>query len=55
MYSLNVDAIRTKIPIRDASLAIRKEHVNYYVGTLDDRVLSRMLTMLRLVDADDLE
>ena len=33
----------------------RKEHVNHYIGTLDDRDLARMLTMLRLGDADDLE
>ena len=48
-------AIQAKIPIRDKSPTTRKEHVNYYIGTLDDRNLSRMLTMLRLGDADDLE
>ena len=48
-------AIQAKIPIRDRSPTTRKEHVNYYIGTLDDRNLSRMLTMLRLGDADDLE
>ena len=48
-------AIRAKIPIRDGSPATRKEHVNHCIGTLDDRDLARMLTMLRLGDADDLE
>ena len=47
--------IRAKIPIRDGSPATRKEHVNHYIGTLDYRDLDRMLTMLRLVDAYDLE
>ena len=48
-------AIRAKVPIRDGSLAIRKDHVNNYIDTLDDRDLSRMLTMLRLGGADDVE
>ena len=29
--------------------------MNHYIGTLDDSDLARMLTMLRLVDTDDLE
>ena len=55
LYRLNVTAIRAKIPIRDGSPATRKEHVNHYIGTLGDRDLARMLTMLRLGDSDDLE
>ena len=55
LYRLNVAAIRAKIPFRDGSAATRKEHVNHYIGTLDDRDLARILTMLRLGDADDLE
>ena len=55
LYCLNAAAIRAKIPIRDGSSAFRKEHVNPYIGTLDDRNLSIMLTILRLGDADDLE
>ena len=54
-YRLNVAVIREKIPIRYGSPTTRKEHVNHYIGTLDDRDLARMLTMLRLGDADDLE
>ena len=50
-----MDAIRAKIPIRDGSPATRKEHVNHYINTLDDLDLDRMLTMLRLGDAEDLE
>ena len=55
LYRLNVAAIRAKIPIRDGSPATRKEHVNHYINTLDDLDLDRMLTMLRLGDAEDLE
>lgn len=36
-------------------LATRKEYVNQYIGTLDDRNTARMLTRLRLRDADDHE
>ena len=55
LYRLNVAAIRAKIQIRDGPSAIRKEHVNHYIGTLDDRELARILTILRLGDTDDLE
>ena len=55
LYSLNVAAIRAKIPMRDGPSLIRKEHVSHYIGTLDDRDLTRMLAMLRLGDSDDLE
>ena len=55
LYRLNVAAFRANIPIRDGSPATRKEHVNHYIGTLEDRDLARKLTMLRLGDADDLE
>ena len=48
-------AIREKIPIRDGPFAIRNEHVNHYIGTLDDRDLERIPTILRLGDADDLD
>ena len=54
LYPIIVAAIRAS-PIRDGSSAIRKEPVNYYIGTLDDRDLSRMLKILLLEDADDLE
>ena len=55
LFRLNVATIREKIPIRDVLSAIRKEHVNPYIGTLDDCDLARMLTILRLGYADDLE
>ena len=41
--------------MRDRPSAIRKGHVNHYIGTLDDRDPATMLTILRFEDADDLE
>uniref|UniRef100_A0AAV1UTD1 Uncharacterized protein n=1 Tax=Peronospora matthiolae TaxID=2874970 RepID=A0AAV1UTD1_9STRA len=41
---LNVAAIQVKIPIRNGSPATRKEHVDHYIGTLDDHDLAKMLT-----------
>ena len=55
LYRLNVAAIRAKIRILYVSPATREEYVNHYIGTLDDRDVVRMLTMLRLRDTDDLE
>ena len=55
LYRLNAATIRAKILIRDVSSAIRKVCVNPYTGTLDDCDLARMLTILRLGYADDLE
>ena len=55
LYHLNVAAIRAKIPIRDGPSTISKEHVNHYINTPDDLDLARMLTTLRLKDADDLK
>ena len=55
LYHQNEAAIRAKFPIRDRPSAIRKKHVNHYIRTLDDLDLDRMLAMLRLGDADELE
>ena len=55
LYRMNVAAIWAMIPIRDGSSDIRMEHVNHYIGTLDDRDLAKILTILCLGDADDLE
>jgi hypothetical protein len=55
LYRLNVAAIRAKIQIRDGTVTIRREHVEHFIGTLDDRGLAKQLTMLRLDDVDELE
>ena len=55
LYRLNVAAMRAEIWIRDELPATRQEHVNHYSGTIDERDLARMLTMLLHGDADDLK
>ena len=55
LYRLNVAAIRAKIPIREGSPSVRREHVEHHIGTLDDRDLTKQLVVLRLEDADDME
>ena len=55
LYRLNVAANRAKIPIREGSPSVRREHVEHFIGTLDDRDLAKQLTLLRLGDASDME
>ena len=52
LYRLNVAAIRAKIAIREGEPAARREHVEHFIDTLDDRDLAKQLTLLRLDDAD---
>ena len=54
LYRLNVAAIRAKIAIREGNSATRREHVEHFIATLDDRDLAKQLTLLRLLDADDM-
>ena len=46
---------REKIRIRDGSPDVRREHVELFIRTLDDRYLSKQLTLLRLEDADEMK
>ena len=55
LYRLTVAAIRAKISIREGTPATRREHVEHFIETLDDRDLAKQLTLLRLDDADDME
>ena len=55
LYRLNVAAIRAKISIREGTPATRREHVEHFIETLDDRDLAKQLTLLRLNDADNME
>lgn len=48
-------AIRAKNLIREGTPATRREHVEHFIETLDDRDLAKQLTLLRLDDADDME
>ena len=47
--------LRAKIDIKGGPPSVKREHVDHYVETLDDRELADQLTLLRLSDADDLE
>ena len=55
LYRLNVAGLRTKLDIKGGPSKVRREHVEHYVETLDDRELADQLTLLRISDADDLE
>ena len=55
LYRLNVAGVRAKLNIMGGPPNVRREHVNHYVKTLDDRELADQLTLLRISDADDLE
>ena len=48
-------ALRTKIPIRDGSIDIKREHVEYFLETLDDRDMAKQLTLQRLDDLNVIE
>ena len=54
MYRLNAAAIGARIRIRDGSRDVRREHVDHFIGTLDDRDLAKQLTLVRLEDADEM-
>ena len=39
LYRLNVAGMRAKMPVRDGSSVAKREHVEHYIHTLDDRDL----------------
>ncbi|GMF52127.1 unnamed protein product [Phytophthora fragariaefolia] len=55
LHRLNVAGMRAKLPIKDGSAAARREHVEPFIETLDDRELADQLALLRLFDADVLD
>ncbi|OWZ08417.1 hypothetical protein PHMEG_00019046 [Phytophthora megakarya] len=44
-----------RLNVKDRPLATRREHVEHFIETLDDRDLADQLALLRLTDAEDLE
>ena len=46
MHRLNGAAIRSKRVIREGGHATRREHVEHFISTLDDRDLAKQLTLL---------
>ncbi|OWY91878.1 hypothetical protein PHMEG_00039353, partial [Phytophthora megakarya] len=55
LHRLNVAGLRAKFQVKDGPLATRREHVEHFIETLDDRDLADQLALLRLTDAEDLE
>ncbi|POM70450.1 LOW QUALITY PROTEIN: Hypothetical protein PHPALM_13109 [Phytophthora palmivora] len=54
-HRLNVAGLRAKLQIKDGPEATRREDVEHFIETLDDRDLTDQLAILRLTDADALE
>ena len=55
LHHVNGAEVRAKVAIRDGSHATRREHVEHFIATLDDRDLAKQITLLRLSDADEME
>ncbi|OWY96790.1 LOW QUALITY PROTEIN: hypothetical protein PHMEG_00032856, partial [Phytophthora megakarya] len=55
LHRLNVASMRARLQIKDGPAATRREHVEHFIETLDDRDLADQLALLRLTDAEDLE
>ncbi|POM76152.1 LOW QUALITY PROTEIN: Hypothetical protein PHPALM_6652 [Phytophthora palmivora] len=55
LYRLNVAGLRARLQIKDGPSEVRREHVEHFIETLDDRDLADHLALLRIPDADTLE
>ncbi|KAE9099351.1 hypothetical protein PF007_g15904 [Phytophthora fragariae] len=55
LHRLNVAGLRARIQVKDGPSEIRREHVDHFIETLDDRDLADQLALLRIPDADTLE
>ncbi|GMG17641.1 unnamed protein product [Phytophthora fragariaefolia] len=55
LHRLNVAGLRTRLQIKDGPQEVRREHVEHFIETLDDRDLADQLALLRIPDADILE
>ncbi|GMF22422.1 unnamed protein product [Phytophthora fragariaefolia] len=55
LYRLNVAGLRAQLSIKDGSTEARREHVDHFIETLEDRDLANQLALLRIPDADTLE
>ena len=44
LHKLNVAGLRAKIGIRDGPLNTRREHVEYFIKTLNDREITKLQT-----------
>lgn len=55
LYRLNGAGLRVRLKIKDRGSKELREHVDHYIETLEDEDLAGQLTLLRLLDADELE
>ncbi|GMF15584.1 unnamed protein product [Phytophthora fragariaefolia] len=55
LHRLNVAGLCTRLQIKDSPQEVRREHVEHFIETLDDRDLADQLDLLRIPDADMLE
>ncbi|POM71536.1 Hypothetical protein PHPALM_11886 [Phytophthora palmivora] len=55
LYRLNVAGLKARLQIKDGPSEVRREHVEHFIETLDDRDLAGHLALLRIPDADTLE
>ncbi|POM64395.1 LOW QUALITY PROTEIN: Hypothetical protein PHPALM_20074, partial [Phytophthora palmivora] len=55
LYRLDVAGLRTRLQIKDGPQEVRREHVEHFIETLDDRDLTDHLALLRIPDADTME
>ncbi|POM76567.1 Reverse transcriptase [Phytophthora palmivora] len=52
---LNVVGLMARLQIKDGPSEVRREHVEHFIETLDDREFADHLALLRIPDADTLE
>ncbi|ETP54559.1 hypothetical protein F442_00762 [Phytophthora nicotianae P10297] len=52
---LNVAGLRARIQVKDGPSQVRREHVDHFIETLDDRDLADHLALLRIPDAGALD
>ncbi|EGZ25057.1 hypothetical protein PHYSODRAFT_326125 [Phytophthora sojae] len=55
LHRLSVAGLRTRLQVKDGPPDVRREHVEHFIETLDDRDLADQLALLRIPDADTLE
>ncbi|GMF53898.1 unnamed protein product [Phytophthora fragariaefolia] len=55
LHRLNVARLRTRLQVKDGPQGVKREHVEHFIETLDDRDLADQLALLRIPDADILE
>ncbi|KAE9307716.1 hypothetical protein PF008_g21164 [Phytophthora fragariae] len=55
LHRLNVAGLQARIQVKDGLSEVRREHVDHFIETLDDRDLADQLALLRVPDTDTLE